>query len=86
MTVDKERIRQDLVHFLRTIQKPGKPVDNIGLNDGLVSSGLIDSLAIIQIVSHLEQTYNIDFAARGVDPERLSSIASIIDLVAEASA
>jgi acyl carrier protein len=86
MMIDREDVRQDLVTFLRTIQKPGKPVDVIGLNDGLVASGLIDSLAIIQIVSHLEQTYNIDFSARGVDPERLSSIASIIDLVAEARA
>jgi acyl carrier protein len=53
------------------------------VNDGLVSSGLIDSLAIVQIVVYLESTYGIDFAAGGFDPERLATITSILDLIEE---
>lgn len=86
MSGDRDTIIQDLKQFLRTIQKPGKPVDSVGENDGLVTSGLIDSLAIVQIVTHLEQAYGVDFAARGLDPERLSSMAGIADLVLEARA
>ena len=37
--------------FLRTIQKPGLPVEGLGEDEGLVTSGLIDSLAILQIVT-----------------------------------
>lgn len=83
MSPDREQMSQHLIQFLRTIQKPDKQVDNIGHNDGLVSSGLIDSLAIVQVVLYLESTYEIDFAASGFDPERLATISSILDLIEE---
>jgi acyl carrier protein len=83
MSGDREQRSQSLIKFLRTIQKPGRNIDSIGVNDGLVSSGLIDSLAIVQIVVYLESTYGIDFAAGGFDPERLATITSILDLIEE---
>jgi len=83
MSGSREQMAQSLIQFLRTIQKPGRNVDSIGVNDGLVSSGLIDSLAIVQIVVYLESTYGIDFAAGGFDPERLATITSILDLIEE---
>ncbi|MGH8670614.1 MAG: phosphopantetheine-binding protein [Burkholderiales bacterium] len=86
MTDDRQQRLQDLTRFLRTIQKPNRSVESIGVHEGLAASGLIDSLAIVQIVVYLENTYGIDFAARGVDPERLASMASILDLVEEARA
>ena len=48
--------------------------------------GLIDSLAILQIVTWLETTYGIDFAVRGIDPEDLATIGGILDVIAEATA
>lgn len=83
MSPERQQRLQDLVQFLRTIQKPSKTVEGIGMNDSLVASGLIDSLAIVQIVVYLENTYGIDFAARGFDPDRLASMASILDLIEE---
>jgi acyl carrier protein len=77
----REARRQALLQFLRTIQKAGLPVESLGEDDRLVASGLIDSLAILQIVSYLEATYSIDFAIRGVDPEQLGSIGNILDLI-----
>jgi acyl carrier protein len=49
-----------------------------------VASGLVDSLAIMQIVVYLEEQYGIDFAASGFDPDRLATMASIVDLIVEA--
>lgn len=83
MSDEREKQLQDLKAFLRTIQKPDKPVESVDPEDSLVESGLIDSLAIIQIVMYLEETYDINFVAGGVDPERLASMASILDLVTE---
>ncbi|MBL8395810.1 MAG: hypothetical protein JNK99_13860 [Candidatus Accumulibacter sp.] len=83
MNGDRQQWRQHLEQFLRTIQKPGRPLESLGQSDGLVSSGLIDSLALVQIVLYLEETYGIDFAARGFDPDRLASMASILDLIEE---
>ncbi len=83
---DKREDRfHDIVGFLRTIQKPNKPIESLGRNDNLVMTGLIDSLAIIQIVVHLENTYGTDFASSGIDPERLTTIDSILDLIEEHS-
>ncbi len=72
-----------LMQFLRSIQKPGKSLENIGFEDSLVTTGLIDSLALVQIVLYLEQTHNLDFSNIGFDAERLSSISGIIKLIEE---
>lgn len=81
MSADRQQWLLALIEFLRTIQRPNKPIDSVGLNDSLFASGLIDSLAIVQIVVYLENTYGIDFAASGFDPERLATMASILDLI-----
>ena len=86
MTVDNARLLGDLKQFLRSIQKPGQPVESLGLDDHLVNSGLVDSLAIMQIVVYLEVNYGIDFAASGFDPERLASMGSIVALIEESRA
>jgi len=86
MSGDRQRRLQDLTQFLRTIQKPNRAIEQIGEGESLVASGLIDSLALVQIVVYLENTYGIDFSAHGFEPERLASVASILDFVEEASA
>jgi acyl carrier protein len=72
--------------FLRTIQKPGLPVEGLGEDEGLVTSGLIDSLAILEIVTWLEERFRIDFATLGIDPGELRSIGSILDLIGRETA
>jgi acyl carrier protein len=81
MNTAREERKEKLLGFLSTIQKAGRPIDNLGEGDPLVASGLIDSLAILQIVTYLETTYEIDFSLRGVDPEQLGSIGGILDLI-----
>jgi acyl carrier protein len=75
--------RQALLQFLRSIQKAGVPVDTLKDDDRLVGSGLIDSLAILQIVTWLETAYGIDFSTRGVSPEDLGSIGGILGVIAK---
>ena len=86
MSATREQLLADLKVFLRTIQKPNKPVDSVGLDERLVTSGLVDSLAIMQIVVYLEEQYGIDFAASGFDPDRLATMGSIVDLIEQARA
>jgi acyl carrier protein len=81
MTEIRAQRRQDLQRFLHTLQKAGRPIESLGDHDRLVASGLIDSLAILQIVSYLEESYGIDFSMRGISPEELGSIAGILDLI-----
>lgn len=86
MNASREQLLGDLMRFLRTIQKPNRPVESLGLDERLVASGLVDSLAIMQIVVYLEENYGIDFAASGLDPERLATMGSIIDLIEDTRA
>ncbi len=81
MSDSPEQVLEQLKAFLRTIQKPNKPVDSVGVDEPLVASGLVDSLAIMQIVVYLEERYSIDFAAGGFDPDRLATMAGIVALV-----
>jgi acyl carrier protein len=72
---------EDLMRFLRTIQKPDRPLDGLDERTSLIDSGLIDSLAVLEIVAYLEETYGLEFVEKGVDPEELSSIGGILDLI-----
>lgn len=73
--------KQKLLAFLETIRRPDVPLDTLDEGDGLVSSNLIDSLALLEIIGFLEQEFGIDFSDTGVDPDRLASIAEILDLI-----
>jgi acyl carrier protein len=84
MADDRQQRLQGLIDFLRSVQKPGKAVESVGLDESLVTSGLIDSLAIIEIVMFLEKNYGIDFAATGLDPDRLATINGILGVIEEA--
>lgn len=77
----RQRHRDRVLGFLRTIQKPDRPLDTVAETDSLVESGLIDSLALLEIVAFLEEQYRIDFAAIGLEPEQLTSVSGILDLI-----
>ena len=80
--MEPERRKSDLVSFLRTIQRPDFPLQEIDGDVSLVESGLIDSLALLQIITYLEQTYDIDFREKGIDPGELRSVNAILEFVA----
>lgn len=78
--------KSDLIQFLRTIQRPDFPLPEIDGDLSLVESGLIDSLALLQIIAYLEQTYGIDFREKGIDPGELRSVNAILEFVARETA
>ena len=80
--MEPERMKTDLINFLRTIQRPDFPLQEIDGDLSLVESGLIDSLALLQIITYLEQTYGIDFREKGIDPGELRSVDAILEFVA----
>lgn len=77
--------RDGLLAFLRTIQKPDRPLEGIAETDSLVEAGLIDSLALLEIIVFLEATHGIDFVATGLEPEQLTSVSGILTLIERAT-
>ena len=73
--------RARLLRFLETIRRPDRRLDELSESENLVRSGLIDSLALLEIVTFLEAEFGVDFRTTGVDPARLSTIDGILDLV-----
>ena len=73
--------RERLLRFLEGIRRPGRRLSEIEENENLVQSGLIDSLALLEIVSFLEAEFGVDFSGSGLDPGRLATIPSILDLI-----
>ena len=49
----------------------------------LISSGILDSIATLKLVSFLEETFGITLAPHEADEEYLGSIASMAKLVRE---
>ena len=79
--MDRQQRKADLIKFLGTIQRPDYSIEEIDENESLIESGLIDSLAVLQIVSYLEEIHNINFFEKGLDPGQLSSVGAILDLI-----
>jgi acyl carrier protein len=50
-------------------------------DESLVEAGLIDSLAVMQIVTWLESQHGVDFAEDGLDVEELRSVRGILDVI-----
>jgi acyl carrier protein len=79
--MDTQASREKIVRFLGTIKRPDALLDGIADGDGLVDSGLIDSLAMLEIISFLESEFGIDFSETGVDPVEMESIDAILALI-----
>lgn len=51
------------------------------LNTNLIEEGLIDSFDIINVISELEQEFDIEFEATDIVEENFSTILAIINIV-----
>ncbi|MBA3007698.1 MAG: hypothetical protein KKB91_03105 [Proteobacteria bacterium] len=58
----------------------GKETD-FGDDDLLVTSGLLDSLAVLRMVVFLEEEFGLDLAERGFDQNDFDSLSNIMRLV-----
>jgi acyl carrier protein len=73
-TAMKDRIRKHiLAEFL-----PGEPEENLTADVGLVSEGIIDSMASLKLVSYLEEEFGVIIPAHQIDAEHLDTV----DLIA----
>ena len=72
MTIEK-KIRDFIVdNFLF-----GAPDNGLGDRDSLLDKGIIDSTGVLELVSHLEETYSIQVEDEELIPENLDSIAAV---------
>lgn len=73
--------RATLVRFLGTILRSGQTLDGVADEQNLIDAGVIDSLAMVQIIVHLEQDHGVDLRMGNIDPAALASVAGILKVI-----
>ena len=73
----KDAIRRFIVsHYL-----PGESPENLRDDTPLISSGILDSLAALNLVSFIEQTYGVELDVYDTSIERFDRIQDIADSI-----
>jgi acyl carrier protein len=79
---DSAKIQASVKEFILNEFLPGENPDDLTPDTELMTSGIIDSIATLKLVSHLESTYDIAIAAHEADAENLNTLEGITALVA----
>lgn len=76
-------IMKDLEKFLLSeiISNSGLDKNFIAPDENLISSGIIDSMGILKLVSYLEKSFNIKIANEEIVPENFQTLNSLVQFV-----
>ena len=55
---------------------------DLGGDDSLLSSGILDSLAIVKLLSFVEDEFDVEIADADFDPENFETLNTITKLIA----
>lgn len=58
---------------------------DLGRDDSLLSSGILDSLAIVKLLSFVEDEFDVEIADADFDPENFETLNTITKLIANPS-
>ena len=78
----KDEIERAVKEYVLVEFLPDEKPDALQTSTPLISGGVLDSIATLKLVTHLEDTYGVEFEAHevGIDHlDTLSAIASIIE-------
>jgi acyl carrier protein len=78
---DTQAIKTKLKDYILSEFLPGESPDNLGDDTPLRTSGILDSLSTIKLVSFVEDTFQVEIAAHetGIqDFDRIEDIAALV--------
>ena len=79
MSEDVRAVLRDYIAGSPMLQRPGE----LGDSTPLAAYGILDSIAVLQLVLFLETRFGVEFSARDLDRRRLETIERIEGLVRE---
>ena len=77
-----ERIKETIRGYILAEYLPGESPDNLRDDTPLRTSGILDSMATLSLVSFIEKTFDIEFDAHETGIENFDRIDDIAALVA----
>jgi len=76
-----ENIKEAVKEFILKEFLPDESPENLSFTTALVTTGILDSLATLDLVSFLEETYGIKVAAHEVGVDHMNTIDEIASFV-----
>jgi acyl carrier protein len=64
-----------------SVHLPGENPDMLSNDDDLLDMGILDSMAIMQLVDHLEKQYGITIPTEEIDPANFESINALVAFI-----
>ena len=77
----KEKTSKEIRDFIVENFLFGDSSNGLQDTDSLLEKGIIDSTGVLELVSHLEETYGIKVEDEELIPENLDSIANVTDFL-----
>ena len=79
-------IREQIHTYVDSLLAEHGHAEKVTDGTALVSSGLLDSFAVMRLVVFMEQSFGINFAGEYFDQTRFDTIGSMVELVKELTA
>ena len=79
--MESEQIKEAVKEYILKEFLPDESPENLSYTTALVTTGILDSLATLDLVSFLEETYGIKVAAHEVGVDHMNTIEEIADFV-----
>ena len=78
MTIDRKKLEDDLMHFVQS-----RSVRHATANPqtDLLESGLLDSLLLVDLIFHIEESYGVRFDSDQVNPSNFRTVEDIVVVV-----
>ena len=76
-----DTIKQDIKDFIMAEFLPGESPDELTDSTPLITGGILDSIATLKLVMHLEEKYGVNFEPHEVDKENLDTLELIAKLL-----
>ena len=80
--MNAEQIETEIVSYLRDeLRVPEAELDR---DAKLVGSGVLDSVSLLQVATHMERVFDVEVPDQDIDAEHMDSIAMMVDYVLRA--
>jgi acyl carrier protein len=76
-----EQVASTVKAYILETLLPGEDPTQLTMDTPLMTSGILDSLATLELVSFLEKQYGIELEAKDMDGSRLGTLSDIAKLV-----
>jgi len=78
-------MNQEIRDYLLS-QRPSEEITEFTDGDSLLESGVLDSMAMVGLIAHLEETYEIAVDEDDMTPENFDSVDAIVSYVRQKQA